>query len=75
VPEPVPEPAPEQVAQIEAPGTDAFDAKAVIETLKRDFGAEVVKQAFSKAEITTFSQLTPEKADEMRAQLQMEDAA
>jgi hypothetical protein len=61
------------VAAIEAP--DEFDPKTIIETLKQEFGAEVVKDAFTKAEITRFSDLTPERAQSIREQLQMEDAA
>lgn len=74
-PESAPEPAPAlaPVAAIEPPND--FDAKTVIEMLKQDFGAEVVKDAFTKAEITRFSDLTPERAEVIREQLQMEGAA
>jgi len=73
------------VADVPPPLTDAeraklqqpddFDPKTVIETLKQEFGAEVVKGAFQDAEITRFSDLTPERADAIREQLQMEGAA
>jgi hypothetical protein len=69
-----PAPQPEPAVQIEAPA-DEYDPKAIIETLKDTFGAEVVKDAFSKAEITTFSQLTPDKAEAIREQLSMEAVA
>jgi len=72
-PQPEPESVPVPVAAIEAP--DEFDPKTIIETLKQEFGAEVVKDAFTKAEITRFSDLTPERAQSIREQLQMEDAA
>lgn len=58
-------PTPEDIAQ------DAFDAKAVTEMLKREFGADVVKQAYTGAGVKRFSDLTPEKADEIGEQLRM----
>lgn len=71
-PEPV---APAQIAPESQPTQDAFDPKATIEMLKREFGAEVVKDAFTKADITQFSQLTPERVEGIREQLQMSGEA
>jgi hypothetical protein len=48
-----------------------FDAKAVTEMLKAEFGADVIKKAYTDAGIKRFGDLTPTKADEISAQLRM----
>jgi hypothetical protein len=77
-PAPAPEPValPEPVAQVDEPapdvtGEDEFDAKAVTEMLKAEFGADVIKKAYTDAGIKRFGDLTPTKADEISAQLRM----
>jgi hypothetical protein len=73
-PEATPEPEPQQ---IEAPAEpviqddDDFDPKAVTELLKAEFGATVIKKAYTAAGIAKYGDLTPEKADEIAAQLRM----
>jgi hypothetical protein len=53
--------------------SDTFDPKQIIEQLKHEFGAEVVKDAFASQGITKFSDLTPDKADAIVAQLAIID--
>ena len=71
-PAPMPEP-----QQIEAPSEplieddDDFDPKAVTELLKAEFGATVIKKAYTAAGIAKYGDLTPEKADEIASQLRM----
>lgn len=62
----------EQPEQLPAP-SDEFDPKQIIEQLKDEFGADVVKQAFTTQGIKRFSDLTPEKADAIVQQLAMTD--
>jgi len=81
VPEPVaaapkPEPAPQIEAEVEQPapdvtGEDEFDPAAVTEMLKAEFGATVVKKAYTAAGIKKYADLTPDKADEISDQLRM----
>jgi hypothetical protein len=79
VPEPVaatPEPAPQIEAEVEQPATDVtgedeFDPSAVTEMLKAEFGATVVKKAYTAAGIKKYADLTPDKADEISDQLRM----
>jgi hypothetical protein len=47
----------------------------VIAQLKDDFGAEVIKKAFTGAGIKRYADLTPEKATEIREQLAMDGEA
>jgi len=71
-PAPMPEP-----QQIEAPSEplieddDDFDPKAVTELLKAEFGATLIKKAYTAAGIAKYGDLTPEKADEIASQLRM----
>lgn len=48
-----------------------FDAKAVTDMLKAEFGAEVVKKAYTDAGVKRFSDLTLDKADEITTQLRL----
>ena len=80
VPEPVAD-TPEPAAQIEAEtqeqpapdvtGEDEFDPASVTEMLKAEFGATVVKKAYTAAGIKKYADLTPDKADEISDQLRM----
>jgi len=69
VPEPQSDAEPEQLP---APA-DEFDPKQIIQQLKDEFGADVVKQAFTAQGIKRFSDLTPEKADAIVNQLAITD--
>jgi hypothetical protein len=69
-----PEPIVEQ-PQVLPAGDDEYDPKAIIEQLKTEFGADVVKRVFTEQGITRFGDLTPEKADAIVEQLSVIDAA
>lgn len=75
VQEPVAMPEPElEATEQPAPdvtGEDEFDAKAVTEMLKAEFGATEVKKAFTGAGVKRYADLTPEKADEISQQLRL----
>jgi hypothetical protein len=82
VPEPVaaePEPAQTAMTQDEVVTRDLaeietaqeFDPAAVTEMLKAEFGATVVKKAYTAAGIKKYADLTPDKADEISDQLRM----
>ena len=63
-------------AEVEQPaadvtGEDEFDPAAVTEMLKAEFGATVVKKAYTAAGIKKYADLTPDKADEISDQLRM----
>lgn len=65
----------EPVAQApEQPADDGevFDPMAVIQALKDQFGATVVKAAFGARGIEKFNDLTPEKAESIREQLALD---
>lgn len=78
--EPEPQGAPAPVAlpepvEVVEPVADGFDPRQIITMLKDEFGAEVVKAAFTDAGIGKFSDLTPDKADEIREQLELGEVA
>jgi hypothetical protein len=73
-PAPMPEPEPQQIEPPSEPliqDDDDFDPKAVTELLKAEFGATVIKKAYTAAGIAKYGDLTPEKADEIASQLRM----
>lgn len=69
-----PTPQPQQIEAPEQPVADDedFDPKAVTELLKAEFGATVIKKAYTAAGIAKYGDLTPEKADEIASQLRMD---
>lgn len=68
---PAPEPQEQATEQVVTEAEPEFDAKGIIEDLKQQFGADVIKQAFTQQGIKRFSDLTPEKADAIVDQLTM----
>lgn len=59
----------QQVERVES--GDEWDAKSVVEMLKEHFGAEVIKTKFSENGIKAYSDLTPDKYEAIREQLEI----
>lgn len=55
--------------QVEPP--DEWDAKSMVEALKEHFGAEVIKTTFKENDVKAYSDLTPEKYEAIKQQLEI----